>query len=79
MSGGSLALLWAGGFMVGLGMGTACSSIHFDKRAPAIRESGYLDGKRDGRCVELCRPEKFIERVNDGKECLCTSKRVVLK
>jgi hypothetical protein len=39
---------------------------------------GYKEGKRAGRCIELCRPEKFIERVNDGAECLCATKRVRL-
>lgn len=38
-----------------------------------------IAGVRQGRCVELCRPEKLIEVVNDGRECLCTTRRAKLE
>ena len=34
--------------------------------------------RREGRCLELCRPERLVEVVNDWRECLCTNKRVRL-
>ena len=44
-----------------------------DQRNEA-RETAHVEG----RCIELCRPEEFVETVNHGTECLCATKRVRL-
>jgi len=36
----------------------------------------HEQGQRKGQCQAQCHPEKLIEVVNDGRECLCTKKRV---
>lgn len=43
----------------------------------AGREHGEYYGKLDGRCIELCRPEHFLERISNGSvsECICTNTR----
>lgn len=40
--------------------------------------AGLSFGVTHGRCAELCRPEKYVQAVDYGRECLCTTKRVKL-
>ena len=35
--------------------------------------------ERDGRCRELCRPERYLQTTNAGDECICTTARVKLE